>query len=116
MRSLFIAIGLVLLSAAIYYLLFPRNSHFIFPRSDGSTVTFSRTGISFESAPDNYSKNGFDHIEPYVSRLLKPSNHNRFVSIFTPDGKKGFGLTAHGTVVTADITVEWRGEPQREKV
>ena len=40
----------------------PRNSAYIIPRSNGSTVTFSRTGISFESAPDHYATNGFDYI------------------------------------------------------
>ena len=114
MRLFLIAICLIFVAIATYYLLFPRTSFIIFPRSDGSTVTFSRTSISFESAPDHYATNGFDHIEPYFSRLLRPSKHFRFVSIFTPDGERGLGLTAHGTVVTADFTVEWRQEPQRE--
>lgn len=114
MRLLLIAIGLVIVASATYYLLFPRNTFFIFPRSDGSTVTFGRKSVSFESAPDYYPKNGFNHIEPYVSRLLKPAKHIRFVSIFTPDGERGFGLTARGTVITADLIVEWREEPQRE--
>ena len=114
MRTLLIVVGLILLAALTYYFLFPRNSAFIFPRSDGSTLTVSRTGISFESAPDYYATKAFDHIQPYIVRLLKPSDHLRFVSIFTPDGDRGFGLTAQGTLLTADLTVEWRDEPARE--
>jgi hypothetical protein len=114
MRLLLIVFGVIIVALATYYLLFPRNSFFIFPRSGGSAVTFSRTSLSFDSAPDHYATNGFDHIQPYVSRLLTPSKRLRFVSMFTPDGQRGFGLSAEGTTVAADLTVEWREEPKQE--
>ncbi len=109
-----IVLAVVLAAAAAYFLLFPRNSFINIRRPGGGTVTFSRTGVSFEPAPDHFATNGFDHIEPYVSRLLVPTNRFRLLHIFTPDGNRGFGLTARGALVEASLTLEWRREVQRE--
>ncbi len=109
-----IALGLAVAAAATYFLLFPRNSFINIRRPGGGTVTLSRTGVSFQPAPDHFATNGFDHIEPYVSRLLVPTNRFKFLHIFTPDGNRGFGLTARGGLVEAGLTLEWRQEAQRE--
>jgi hypothetical protein len=54
-------IALLILCAVIgmaiiaYWISFPRNSHYTFWSPGGGSVTFSRTGVSFESAPDHYA-------------------------------------------------------------
>ena len=97
-----------------YWISIPRNSFFIFSRPGGGSMTLSRTGVSFESAPAHYASNGFDHLEPYISKLLATTNGYRFLHIFTPDGKHGFGFSARDGAVEASLTVEWRQEAQRE--
>ncbi len=111
---LLVALGLASVALAAYVLLFPRNSFINIRRPGGGIVTFSRTGVSFQPAPRHFEKNGFDHIEPYVSRLLVPSNRFKFLHIFTPDGKRGFALTGRGGVVEAGLNLEWRQQGQRE--
>ncbi|MCC6738286.1 MAG: hypothetical protein IT452_04520, partial [Planctomycetia bacterium] len=83
-------------------------------RQGGSTVTFSRTGVSVQAAPDHFAANGIDHLEPYVSRLLVPTGGFKFLHVFTPDGNRGFGLSARDGVVQAGLSVEWRQEAERE--
>ncbi len=58
--------------------------------------------------------NGFHHIEPYVSRLLVPTNHFKALHIFTPDGNRGFGFSARDGRVEVGLMVEWRQEAQKE--
>ena len=64
--------------------------------------------------PGRDSTNGFDHIEPYVSRLLMPTNGFKFLNMFTPDGNRGFGFSARDGKVEAGLSVEWRQEAKRE--
>ena len=108
------ALGLAAVALAAYVLLFPRNSFINIRWPGGGIVSLSRTGVSFEPAADHFERNAFDHIEAYVSRLLVPSNRFKFLHIFTPDGNRGFGLTARGGVVGAGLNLEWRNESQRE--
>jgi hypothetical protein len=116
MRAALLILGaIIVLGVVAYWIFFPRNSHFIFSRRGGGTITFSRTGVSFESAPDRYSTNGFDHLEPYISKLLVVTNGYKFLHIFTLDGKRGFGFGARDGVVEAFLTVEWRQEAEREQ-
>ena len=112
--ALLVFAGVIVVAVVAYLLLFPRHTFISFSRPSGGTVTLSRTGVSFEAAPDHYATNGFDHVEPYVSRLLVPSNRFKFLNMFTPDGSHGFGLSARDAVVEAGLTVEWRQEAQRE--
>lgn len=112
--ALLVFVGVIVAAAVAYFLLFPRNTFISLSRPSGGRVTFSRTGVSFEAAPDRYATNGFEHIEPYVARLLVPTNRFKFLNIFTPDGLRGFGLSARDGVVQAGLTVEWRQEAQRE--
>jgi len=112
--ALLVFVVLIVAAVVTYFLLFPRNTFISFSRPSGGTVTFSRTGVSVEAAPDHYATNAFDHIEPYVSRLLVPTNHFKFLHIFTPDGNRGFGFSARDGKVEAGLTVEWRQEAQRE--
>ena len=112
--ALLVFAALVIAAVVAYFRLFPRNTFSSFSRPSGGTVTFSRTGVSLEAAPDHFATNGFDHIEPYVSRLLVPTNRFRFLHMFTPDGSRGFGFSARDGVVKAGLTVEWRQEAKRE--
>src|SRR2546423_962401 len=112
--ALLIFVGVIVVAVVAYFLLFPRNRHISFSTPRGGTVTFSRAGLSVQAAPECYHTNGFDHIGPYVSRLLVPTNHFKFLHMFTPDGNRGFGFTARDGVVQAGLTVERQQEPQRE--
>ena len=112
--ALLVFVCVIAVAVVAYFLLFPRNTFISLSRPSGGTVTFSRTGVSLETAPDHYATNGFDHIEPYVSRLLVPTNRFKFLHMFTPDGNRGFGFSARDGVVQAGLTVEWRQETQRE--
>lgn len=112
--ALLIFAAIIITAVVAYFLLFPRNTFISFSRPNDGTITFSRTGVSLEAAPDHYATNGFDHIEPYVSRLLMPTNRFKFLHMFTRDGSRGFGFSARDGVVEAGLTVEWRQEPKRE--
>jgi len=112
--ALLVFVGVLVVAVVAYLLIFPRNMFISFSRPSGGTVTFSRMSVSFEAAPDHYATNGFDHIEPYISRLLVPTNCFKFLHMFTPDGTRGFGFDAKDGVVNAGLTVEWRQESQRE--
>lgn len=112
--ALLVFLCVIAVAVVAYLLLFPRNTHISFSRPSGGTVTFSRSGVSVEAAPDHFATNGFDHIDPYVSRLIVPTNRFKFLNIFTPDGTRGFGFDAKDGVMHAGLTVEWRQESQRE--
>ena len=112
--TLIILLGIVVLAFVAYLFFFPRDTFIIVARPSGGSVIFSHSSISFESAPDRYTTNGFDHIEPYVSRLLVTTNRFKFLNIFTPDGNRGFALCAKDGKVEAELTDEWRQESQKE--
>jgi hypothetical protein len=112
--ALLVICGIIIATVIVYVLMFPRNTFISFKRPNGGTITFSKHGVSLEAAPDHYATNGFDHIEPYVSRLLKPNSSFKFLFLFTPAGDRGLALRAKDGVVEAGLTIEWRQEPQRE--
>ena len=115
MRIVLIVLAcLVAVAVVAYYLLVPPNTFITFTKPGGGTVTFSRTSVSFEAPPDHYAANGFDHLQPYVSRLLAPTNHFKFLSVFTPDGMRGLGLEAKDGIIHADLNLQWRQETNRE--
>ncbi|MBT9096139.1 hypothetical protein KFZ76_00235 [Methylovulum psychrotolerans] len=113
-KALLFLSGVIIVAVAAYFVLFPRDTFISFSEPNSDIVTFSSSGVSFESAPDQYASNGFDHIQPYVARLLVPSKHFQFLHIFTPDDTRSFSLSARGGVVEAGLSFEWRQEPQRE--
>jgi hypothetical protein len=110
---LLVLLGAIVLAAA-YFLLFPSDGFVILRKPNGGSVTFTRTGVSLEKPPDHYATNGFEHIESYVSRLLVPSGRFKSLSIFTPDGNRGFGLFARDGKVEASLYVEQPQEAERE--
>ena len=46
--------------------------------------------------------------------MLVPTNTFKFLSLFTPDGTRGFGFNAKSGVVHLNLFVDWRQQPQRE--
>jgi hypothetical protein len=70
--------------------------------------------VTIEAPLDHYASNGFNHIEPYVSRLLVPTNYFKLLAIYTPDETRGVALDAKDGVVHVTYDVEWRKEPQKE--
>lgn len=115
MKSTLIILAIaIVLGVIAYRMLFPCCTFISLTTSNGGGITFSRSGVSIDPAPDHYSSNGLEHIEPYLSRLLVPTNQFKSIAIFTPDGNRGFGLDAQNGIITAGFTVEWRQEGQRE--
>jgi len=115
MKIVAIIFVLLLMGAVlVWFWAVPKNTFIIVSKPGGGTMALSRGSVSFEDAPDRYTSNGFDHIDVYVSRLVGPTNRFKFLSLFSPDGNRGFGLHAKDGVVEASLTVEWRQDPQRE--
>ena len=112
--ALLILAGLAVVGLVIYFLAFPPNTFITLSRPGGGSITFSRTSISFDAAPDHYPTNGFDHIEPYVARFLVPSHKFKSLGISTPDGKRALSLRARDGKAEVFLSVEWRQEPERE--
>ena len=94
--------------------LFPANTFTTIFRDDGSSVTFSRSGVSYDPPPDQYATNGLDHLEPYITRLLVPSSEYKAVLISTPDGSTALSLGARDGKISVDLSVERRQEPELE--
>lgn len=112
--ALLVSVALIISATVAYFAFFPDDTIIGFRRPGGGEITFSRGGVSLRAAPDFHAKNGFDHIEPYVSRLLVPASHLKFLHIFTPDGKRGFGFSARGGTAEATLTVDWRQKAEKE--
>jgi len=98
----------------VYFYLIPANTFITFNRSNGGGITFSREGVSISKPPDQFATNGISHMDPYVERLLGSKAPMAFLMIFTPDGKRGFGLTSKEGRVEAGLVIDWRQEPERE--
>lgn len=105
----------VLVCVISYYILFPENRFITFYFKDKSGIVFSKTRISYQPASDRYSADGIDHILSYISKLIVPSTKYKFLSIFTPDGQRGLGLTAKNGQITVSFTVDRRKHPEKEK-
>jgi hypothetical protein len=112
--ALLVFAGVIAIAIIAYYFLFPGKSLIIISRPGGGSVTFSRTSVSLDSAPDHYSTNGFDHIEPYISRFLVPSPGFKSLGISTPDGMHALGLHARDGHAEVFLSVERRSDPGRE--
>jgi hypothetical protein len=115
MKIALIIFGILVVSGgAAYYLFFPRDTFFTFSKPGGGGIRFGRNSVSWEAAPDHYATNGMSHLQPYIAKLLTPTNQPKTLIMFTPDGQHGFGLDALNGVVSASLFVEWQKEPQRE--
>jgi hypothetical protein len=83
-------------------------------------VTVDKTGKTIREEvvdapePDHFTTNGFDHIEPYITRLLVPSPQFKSVIIATPDGNRALLLYARNGKTEVSMHVAWRQEPKRE--
>jgi hypothetical protein len=80
---------------------------FICRKKDGAV---SVSGPYVPPRPDRYGANGFDFIEPYVSRFLVSTQQARSLSIFKPGGKRGFAFFAPNGQMTACLMSQpWQG-------
>lgn len=61
-----------------------------------------------------YADNGFEHIAPYISRLLVPADGYKALRIFALDRMRGCGVLAHGSVVQISFVMEGSRESPRE--
>jgi hypothetical protein len=68
------------------------------------------------SEPDHFALDGFAQIESYVTRLLRSSARFTSVIIATPDRQMAVSLWQRGGVPEFTLSVEWRSEPERERV
>ena len=66
-------------------------------------------------APDAIASNGISHVDDYIDRLLSSKARSTSLSIFTPDGQRGLGLSRRDGEVIFGFTVEWREEPEQEQ-
>lgn len=83
--AVLILAAFVMLAMVLLYRLIPRDGCVILGWPGGGGFVFSRSGISLLRAPDYYFVNGFDHIEPYVTRLLaSPATLRRRARIWIP--------------------------------
>ncbi|HEY6228702.1 MAG TPA: hypothetical protein VI282_16405 [Verrucomicrobiae bacterium] len=110
-----IAIACVLgVAVAVYFCLVPANTFITFQRPNGGGITFSRSSVSLEKAPDRYATNGISHIEPYMQKLVAAKGRMPSLSIFTPDHNRGFGLDRMEGRVHASLVIDARTEAKRE--
>lgn len=94
-------VGSVLLVLAAYPLFFSGHLFIMIPTPDGGRRTFGGGKITVDPPPDKYEVNGFDYIEPYVVRLLESSASYTSLSMFTPDGERGFSINKRDGVIEA---------------
>jgi hypothetical protein len=63
---------------------------------------------------DTYDANGFDHLEPFVSRLLSSPARHSALMIFTLDGSRGFSLRKRNGRLEVGLIVDSGKQPERE--
>ena len=107
-------IGMVLIAGVVWFLRFPANMLIIVSRPGGSSMTVSRTGVSFDPAPIHYPSNGLSYVAPYIARLLAPTNTFKSLGISTPDGKHALGLHAQAGKAEVFMSADGLQEPKRE--
>ena len=64
--------------------------------------------------PDHFPNHGFDHLQFYLSRLLASPAPFASLTIFTPDGQRGFALHHRGKQTEISLIIDWRREPAKE--
>lgn len=100
--SCVIIIGLI-----AYSMLFSGSGHtFItFNLFDNSGLTFSKSGVTFDKAPDYYEEGGFKQLPMYISDLIKPSINYKNLIISTQKGDKALSLGSKNGLVDVSFTV-----------
>lgn len=66
--------------------------------------------------PDRFAEGGFSQIERYVSRLLTSDAKRAALGISTPDEQIAVGLWQRAGIPEFSLTVQWREEPERERL
>jgi hypothetical protein len=117
MKNTIIAItSIIVIGLVAYYMFFPKNTFITFRTKGKSGITFSRTGVKFEPPPDFYPENGFEQLGSYISKLLVYSDEFKSLIISTPDGDKALGLDSRAGIVSVGFTLEWKQEPEQERM
>src|SRR5881396_3697988 len=84
--ALVVFVGAILVAVVAYFLLFPRDTFISLSRPGGGAVTFSRTGAChWRLRPTTTPRMA----SPTLSRIFRdclPTNHFKFLHMFTPDG------------------------------
>ena len=114
--ALIIILSIIVIGIGAYFLFFPKGTFITFYGKDKSGITFSKTGIQYQKAPDYYPENGFEHLDSYISNLLVYSNEFKSLIISNPRGDKALGLHTRAGVLNIGFTVEWKQEPEKEKL
>lgn len=113
--TVIIILSIIVIGLIAYYVFFPKNTYVTIYQKDKSGITFSRTGIKYQNAPDYYPNNGFEHLNSYISKLLRYSDDFKSLIISTPKDDKALGLDTRAGVLNIGFTVEWKQEPEKEK-
>lgn len=114
--TIIVIISITVFVLFAYYVFFPKNTFISFRTKGKRGITFSRTGIKYDPAPDFYPKNGFEHLELYISKLLKYSDDFKSLIISTPDGDKALGLDSRAGIVSVGFSIEWKQKPEEERM
>ena len=114
--TIIIITSIVVIGMVAYYVFFPKSTFITISRKGKAGITFSRTGVQYRPAPDFYPKNGFEHLGSYISKLVKYSDESKLLIISTREGDKALGLNSKGGIVDVGFTVEWKQEPEEERM
>ncbi len=114
--TIIILISIVVIGLVAYYVFFPKNTFITISTKGKGGVTFSRDSVKYRPAPDFYPKNGLEQLRSYISKLLKYSDEFKLLIISTPEGDKALGLNSKAGIVGVGFTVEWKQEPEEERM
>lgn len=81
------------------------HSFITFNLFDNSGLTFSKSGVSFNKAPDSYEDGGFDQLPRYILDLIKPSKNYKRLIISTQKGDKTFSLGSKEGLVNVSFSL-----------
>lgn len=114
--ALIITVSILIISSVAYYIFFPKNTFIMVPLKNKSGLTFSKSGVSFNPAPDYYPENGFNHISSYISELIRYSDNFKSLIISVRDGDKALGLNSKSGIISVGFSVQWKQYPEKEKL
>ncbi|MGH7973518.1 MAG: hypothetical protein ACREIC_32785 [Limisphaerales bacterium] len=104
--ALIIFAVVVLVGGVCYFAVVPQNTFITFSRPGGRSVTFSRTSVSLDPAPDLYPTNGFAHVASYMSRLQSSKKQKSSVIMATPDGQHALLVMRYGGKTVLGVSVD----------
>lgn len=82
--------------------------------ADGRRLTLGRDNATISGPTEYVPSGGLERLNELISRLLSFQGAFAALSIFTPDGQRGFGIWARGGRLSAFFTVRPDDQPSRE--